>query len=148
MPGMKTKMTPTAERLKAIFILFSPGGSDSYASWEPQFRGMSVGLTQTPAGQKRNKKRDAYNVEQEWRTNLAFVTGLSTLIPPGSSVLRAEADKLLLKMFGNGFSADRQARSNTAEARRTRKNGDAAWRLVKKLRKHYGILIKSERDRL
>ena len=98
-----------------------------------------IGLSQTPPGQPRNKERDAYQAERDWEHNLAFVAGLYSLIPPNSSVLRTEAENLLLKMFGKGFSADRLARFNTAERRRIKRNGEAAWRLVKKLRKHYGL---------
>ena len=54
-------------------------------------------------------------------------------------MLQTEAEKLLLSMFGKGFSADRLTRFNSAERKRIKKQGDAAWRLVKKLRKHYGL---------
>lgn len=98
-----------------------------------------IGLMSTPPGQKRNKENDAYNAERNWQLNLAFVSGLYTMIPPENSVLKVEAEKLLLSMFGRGFSADRLARFNSAERRRIKKNGAAAWRLVRKLRKHYGL---------
>ena len=102
---------------------------------------MMIGLMATPPGKKRNKTDDAYNAEREWQRNLAFVCGLHTLIPPENSVLKVEAEQLLLSMFGKGFSADRLARFNTAERRRIAKDGKAAWRLVKKLRKHYGLRV-------
>jgi len=99
----------------------------------------SRGLSQTPPGQPRNKERDAYQAERDWEHNLAFVAGLFRLIPPDNSVLKTEAENLLLRMSGRGFSADRLARFNTAEQKRIKKNCEAAWRLVKKLRKHYGL---------
>jgi hypothetical protein len=98
-----------------------------------------IGLMQTLPGQKRDKQRDAYNAEQEWERNLAFACGLYALIPSGNSVLKTEAEKLLLSMFGRGFSADRLTRFNAAERKRIKKSGLAAWRLVGKLRKHYGL---------
>jgi hypothetical protein len=137
---MKTKTRSTNEdRLSAIFIHFQPRPIGGYGSLGPEGQGMMRGLMQTPPGQSRNKEQDAYNVERDWHRNLSFVAGLYTLIPPDNSMLKAEAEKLLLKMFGKGFRADRLARFNAAERKRTRKNGDAAWRLVKKLRKHYGL---------
>jgi hypothetical protein len=42
-------------------------------------------------------------------------------------------------MFGKGFSNNKLERFNAAERRRIRKDGDAAWRLVKKLRKRFGL---------
>ena len=98
-----------------------------------------IGLMSTPSGSERSKERDAYNAEREWERNLAFVSALYTLVPADNSVLKVETEKLLLSMFGKGFSADRLTRFNTAERRRIKKTGDAAWRLVKKLRKRYGL---------
>jgi len=140
---MKTKPRNTnQDRLKAVLIHFQPHTERPEWAASPQaqamMRGLRQGLMMTPPGKSRNKEQDAYNAEQDWHHNLSFVAGLYTLIPD-SSVLKTEAKKLLLKMFGKGFSADRLARFNTAERKRTKKNGDAAWRLVEKLRKHYGL---------
>jgi hypothetical protein len=143
MPRMKTKTRSQSmtnkDRLDAIFIHFQPMKSDGYSSLTPEFQGMMRGLMQTLPGRSRNKQNDAYNAERDWHSNLSFVAGLYTLIPQDNSVLKAEAEKLLLKMFGKGFSADRLARFNAGERKRIKKNGDAAWRLVRKLRKHYGL---------
>ena len=132
------------DRLDAIFIHFQPMKSGGYSSLTPEFqgmmRGLMRGLMQTLPGQSRNKHQDAYNAERDWHSNLSFVAGLYTVIPKDNSVLKAEAEKLLLNMFGKGFSADRLARFNAGERKRIKKNGDAAWRLVRKLRKHYGLL--------
>jgi hypothetical protein len=98
-----------------------------------------IALTKTLPGQKRNKEQDADIAEQKWERNLAFVCGLHTLIPPDNSVLKVEAEKLLLSMFHKGFSANKLTRFNTAERKRIKKHGAAAWRLAKKLRKHYGL---------
>jgi len=143
MSRMKTKThirsITNKDRLDAIFIHFQPMKSGGYGSLTPEVQGMMKGLMQTLPGQSRNKRQDAYNAERDWHCNLSFVAGLCTLIPQDNSVLKAEAEKLLLNMFGKGFSADRLARFNAAERKRIKKNGDAAWRLVKKLRKHYGL---------
>jgi hypothetical protein len=101
---------------------------------------MMIGLMSTPPGQKRNKEMDAYYSERDWERNLSFVCGLHALIPPGNSVLKAEAEKLLLSMFGKGFSPNKLTRLNAAERKRIKESGEAAWRLVKKLRRHYGLL--------
>jgi len=143
MSRMKTKThmqsVTTKDRLDAIFIHFQPMKSGGFGSLKPEFQGLMRGLMQTRPGQSRNKKQDAHNAERDWHCNLSFVAGVYTLIPQENSVLKAEAEKLLLNMFGRGFSADRLARFNAAERKRIKKNGDAAWRLVKKLRKHYGL---------
>ena len=140
---MKTKTRKRSitdkDRLDAILTHFQPMKRRDYSSLTPEFRGLMTGLMATPPGQSRNKQRDAYNAERDWHRNLSFVAGLYTLIPPDNSVLKAEAEKLLLNMFGKGFSADRLARFNAAERKRIKKNGDAAWRLVGKLRKLYDI---------
>jgi len=136
---MKKKSLKLPDRLGAILIHFQPHNGQNFASLKPEFQGLMVGLMATLPGQQRNKERDAYNAERDWQRNLSFVAGLYTLIPPNNSVLKAEAEKLLLSMFGKGFAADRVKRFNAAERKRIRKSGDAAWRLVKKLRKHYGL---------
>jgi hypothetical protein len=136
---MKKKSLRSPDRLGAILTHFQPHKSRNYAALTPEFQGMMVGLMATPTGQKRNKERDAYNAERVWQHNLAFVCGLHTLVPPDNSVLKIEAEKLLLSMFGKGFSANRLTRFNAGERKRIKKNGDAAWRLVKKLRRHYNI---------
>ena len=126
--------------LSAILIHFQPrpsGGHDS--SLPPDWRAATRALAQTPPGQPRDKQMDAYAAEQDWRSNLSFVTGLYTLIPPDNSVLRTEAENLLRRMFGKSFSPDRLTRFNSAGRKRIKKNGEAAWRLAKKLRKHYGF---------
>ena len=138
MPCMKRTSPKSIDRLNAILIHFQPYRSTELAS-TPGYRAMMIGLMSTPPGRKRNKELDAYNAERDWQCNLAFVCGLYTLIPPNNSVLRAEAEKLLLSMFGKGFAQDRLARFNTAERRRIKKGGAAAWRLVQKLRRHYGL---------
>jgi hypothetical protein len=120
-------------RLGEILLHFQPSSGPHYSAG-----GRLVTLVATPRGKKRNKEREAYNAERDWRRNLAFVSGLYTLIPADNSVLKMETEKLLLAMFGKGF-AYRLARFNTAERKRIKKHGDAAWRLVKKLRKHYGL---------
>jgi hypothetical protein len=143
MSRMKTKARvrsiTTNDILDAIFIHFQPMKSGGFGSLKPEFQGLMKGLMQTRPGQSRNKQQDAYNAERDWHCNLSFVAGLYTVIPQENSVLKAEAEKLLVKMFGRGFSADRLARFNAAERKRIKKNGDAAWRLVKKLRRHYGL---------
>lgn len=135
---MKTKTRPPIIdddfTLQSIFIHFRPRPSGGYSSGKTH-RAVMQAMLQTPAGQKRNKEQDAYIAEHNWRRNLSFVAGLYTLIPENDSVLKTEAKKLLLKMFGKGFAKDRLTRFNTAERRRIRKTGEEAWRLVKKLRK-------------
>jgi hypothetical protein len=126
-------------RLKAIFIHFQPKRSDDDRELPPGFRGGLRGLAQTPPGQKRDKQRDAWEAERNWYRNLGFMAGVYTLIPPDDSVLKHEAEKLLLKMFGKGFPKNKLERFNTAGRRRIRKDGDAAWRLVEKLRKRFGL---------
>ena len=136
---MKKKSLKHPDRLGAILTHFQPNKSKDFASLKPEFQGLMIGLMSTPSGQKRNKERDAYNAEQEWQRNLAFVCGLHTLVPPDNSVLKIQTEKLLLSMFGAGFSADRLRRFNASERKRIKKNGEAAWRLVSRLRKHYGL---------
>lgn len=139
MVRVKKTSQKTLSLLDAILILFQPLRVPNFASSTPGYRGMMIGLTSTPPGKKRNKELDAYTAERIWEHNLAFVCGLYTLIPPNNSVLKAEAEKLLLSMFGKGIARDRVARFNAAERKRIRKGGAAAWRLVEKLRRHYGF---------
>ncbi len=133
---MKTKTRDNKLTLDAILIHFQPMKSSSLT---PEHLGARIGFMQTLPGQSRDKQKDAYTAEQDWQRNLSFVAGLYTLIPESNSVLKVEAEKLLLKMFGKGFYKDKLVRFNAAERRRIKKNGNAAWRLVGKLRKHYRL---------
>jgi hypothetical protein len=96
-------------------------------------------LSQTLPGQKRDKQKDVWEAESNWHRNLAFMGGVHALIPPDDSTLRHEAEKLLVKMFGKGYPNNKLERFTTAERRRIRKDGDAAWRFVEKLRKRLGL---------
>jgi hypothetical protein len=136
---MKTKRVSDSFRLKAILIHAQPLRSGDDGELRPEFRAGMRALSQTLPGQKRDKQKDAWEGESNWHRNLSFLGGVYTLIPPGDSVLKLEAEKLLLKMFGKGFPKNKLERFSTAERRRIRKDGDAAWRLVKKLRKRFGL---------
>lgn len=127
-----------AVRLAAIFIHFQPQRTINYSAMGPGFKAGMIGLTSTPPGKVRSKEVDAYNTEREWTKNLSFVSAIYELIPEGT-VLKTEAESLLLKMFGTGFSGDRPERFGTAERHQTRANAQAAWRLLNKVRKHYGL---------
>jgi len=135
----KTKRFADDFRLTSIFIHFQPKRIRDDSELTPEYRGGMIGLSMTPAGQKRDKEKDAWEGESNWHRNLSFMAGVYTLIPPNDSVLKHEAEKLLLKMFGSGFSRDKLKRFNVSERRRIRKDGDAAWRLVEKLRKRLGL---------
>ncbi len=137
---MKKTSSKGISRLDAILIHFQPAKRGGFGKLDPAKRGLIVGLGSTPPGQKRNKEQDAYNAEREWQRNLSFVCGLYNLIPPASTVLKGEAEDLLLSLFGSGFSADRIARFNTAARQRIKKDGEAAWRLVEKIRRAHGLL--------
>jgi hypothetical protein len=135
---MKKKPAKNAIRLAAIFIHFQPERTIDYSALGPGFKAGMIALSSTPPGKVRNKEDDAYNTEREWTKNLSFVSAICELIPDGT-ILKAEAESLLLKMFGKGFSADRLQRFGTAERHRTRASSRAAWRLLKKVRKYYGL---------
>jgi hypothetical protein len=124
------------DRLKAIRIHFQPLPNPVLGSIKPELRGMAIGLMPTPPGQTRDKHRFAYQAQRDWEHNLSFVAALDALIPSDSPVLKAKAEKLLLNLFGEGFSTDTLARFNTGERQRIRKCGTAAWSLVKKIRRH------------
>jgi hypothetical protein len=132
-----TKRTADDFRLKAIFIHFQPIRRGYDRELPPGFRAGIRALAQTLPGQKRDKQKDAWEAERNWNRNLSFMAGVYTLIPPDDSVLKIEAERLLLKMFGKGFpkNKDKLERFNTAERRRIRKDGDAAWRLIEKIRR-------------
>ena len=127
-------------RLQAILIHSHPSRTSEDSKLPPGFKAGMRALSQTLPGKKRDKDKDAWEAESNWRRNMSFLAGVYALIPSGDAVLKLEAEKLLLKMFGKGFSKNRVERFGPpAERRRIRKDGEAAWRLVKKLRKRFGL---------
>jgi hypothetical protein len=136
---MKPRRTSDAFRLKAILIHSQPPQKGDDADLPLSLRAGMRALAQTPPGQKRDKQKDAWEAESNWHRNMSFLAGVYALIPPNDSVLKHEAETLLLKMFGRGFAKNKLERFNTAEGRRIRKHGDATWRLVKKVRRQFGL---------
>ena len=136
---MKTKPMSDSFRVKLILIHAQPPRSGDDGELRPDLRAGMRALAQTLPGHERDKHKDAWEGESNWHRNMAFLGGVYALIPPGDSVLKHEAEKLLLKMFGKGFAKNKLERFNAAERRRIRKDGDAAWRLVKKLRRRFGL---------
>lgn len=136
---MKTKPMSDDLRVRLILIGAQPRRSGAHSKLRPDLKAGLRGLLQTPPGQKRDKKKDYWEAESNWHRNLAFLGGVYALIPTDETVLKHDAEKLLVRMFGKGIPNNRPDRFNTAERRRIRKDGDAAWRLVRRLRRHFGL---------